>query len=81
MSVLHEIGCNRTTLATIRAQPGGFPASARLSGPRERFRFPSGLRSFLPPKTKHLTNAMLLSPRILSILFFETRQSAFIFQA
>ena len=68
-------------LQPLERSPGDFLASARLSGPRERFRFPSGLRSFLPSKSCRLTNAMLLSPRILSISFIETRQSAFIFQA
>ena len=81
MSVLLEIGCNRKRLQPLERSPGDFLASARLSGPRERFRFPSGLRSFLPSKSSRLTNAMLLSPRILSISFIETRQSAFIFQA
>jgi len=32
-----EIGCNRLTLATIRAQPGGFPGERAVVGATRAF--------------------------------------------
>ena len=69
-------------LQPLERSPGSSWRDARLSGPRDSSWFFLGLRSCLPSETSlHLSGAMLLSPRIASIPFIETRQRAFIFQA
>ena len=69
-------------LQPLERSPEVFLASARLSGPRTPLGFPSGYVLVCLPKHPCTSpGAMLLSPRIASIPFIETRQRGFIFQA
>jgi hypothetical protein len=76
-----EIGCIRLRLQPLERSPGGILANARLSGPRVRLSSLPGYVLFWCLNNPSFSDAMLLSSRIWSTPFVETRQSAFILQA